>query len=153
MIQRIQSVYLFLAFLLVASLFFYPLATFLTATGDSIILDVIALKSFENGVNVEMSAYPLAVLSGILVLLIIGIIFLYKKRMLQARLSVIVMILLAGLGGMIYLYASMSAEKLSLPVTYTMVDVFPIVAIVLVFMARRRIIMDEALVKSYDRIR
>lgn len=153
MIQRIQSVYLFLAFILTGSLFFYPLANFIKPTGDSLILDIVALKSFEDGMNSIMSAYPLAILTGTIVALLALTIFLYKKRALQARLSIIVMILLAGLCGMIYLYISMSAAKVGLEPEYTMVDVFPVISIILVFIARRRIRIDDALVKSYDRIR
>jgi 4-amino-4-deoxy-L-arabinose transferase-like glycosyltransferase len=152
MIQRVQSVYLFLALLLMASLFFYPLANFSTKAGD-VILDVVALKSFDGGVVTEMEAYPLAILAGISVLLVAVVIFLFKKRSLQARLAVITMVMMAGMAGMIYLYISMSEEKLGVSAQYTIVDIFPLIAIILVFLARRRIRLDEALVKSYDRIR
>jgi hypothetical protein len=81
-------------------------------------------------------------------------IFLYRNRMLQARICIFNMLLLVGWYVLFAVYAqvvgyseSQSAFAVLLPAS------FPAVAVILYFMARKSIIKDEKLVRAADRIR
>lgn len=81
-------------------------------------------------------------------------IFLYRNRMLQARICIFNMLLLVGWYVLFAVYSqvvgyseSQSAFAVLLPAS------FPAVAVILYFMARKSIIKDEKLVRAADRIR
>lgn len=81
-------------------------------------------------------------------------IFLYRNRMLQARICIFNMLLLVGWYVLFAVYAqvvgyseSQAAFAVLLPAS------FPAVAVILYFMARKSIIKDEKLVRAADRIR
>ena len=138
MLQRIQSVFLALALVLLGLLFVLPYMRMVDA----------------QGVEYAMSAmeYPMAVIQIITFAVTLITIFLYKKRMLQIRLCVFNSIALLGYQGVIIWYAyllSKSADVARLNVTI----VIPVIAAILIFLALRSIAKDEALVRSLDRLR
>ena len=147
MIQRIQSLYLLIAAILVALLFFLPFAEI---TKDGVIylfnLKGIFLQGavFENGI-------PIMSLAGIILVMHFFAILGYKKRIRQIRLIAYTIIVLMGLFGMFFFvaYYSYSGEQTSFKISH----VFPIVAIILDYLAIRAIRKDEALIRSIDRIR
>lgn len=81
-------------------------------------------------------------------------IFLFKKRPLQMKLCTLIALLSFGLTALM-----VSVNYVSLPpdttisITYTFAVGFPMVNIILAFIAKRLIKSDEELVKSADRIR
>ena len=125
MIQRIQSLCLVAAFLLLLSLLYY---------------------SIQWNEASWISQNHLFYLNPTLVLLTV---FLFKKRMLQARLcflSVVIQLVLVGYYG-VQLFVGVAY-----PLTYFVFGVsLPI--LLLLFLARSAILKDEALVRSVDRIR
>ncbi len=139
MIQRIQTVYLFISALLIASL--------------------LKLKFADLSVNNEIYTFVARgiysgeglVFNGLAILLHFIVIFLYKKRILQIRILVFTMVLLLGLFGMFFYftYAGFTGAKVAFKVPV----VFPIVSAILDFLAIRAIGKDEALVRSLNRIR
>ncbi len=154
MIQRIQTIYLLLAAVLTACTTFLSLGTFTTGT-EEFTLQAFGLKNAD-GATVQPTAYM-----GILLVLALAVavvtIFLYKRRMLQIRICVVEMILLAGSQAMTVIYYYLScrvfssvefqAHSLKLPL------VFPAIALIFTFLAARAIFRDEILVRSVDRIR
>jgi hypothetical protein len=80
-------------------------------------------------------------------------IFLYKNRILQARLNIFTVMLCLGYYGVLALYIWLA--KMSLGVEWHILPwaSFPLVCLVLTMMATRRILKDEALVRAADRIR
>ena len=125
MIQRIQSLYFVFAFFLLSGLLYYS------------ILWIEASWISKN---------HLFYLNPTLVLLSV---FLFKKRMLQARLcllSIVIQLVLVGYYG-VQLFV-----EVSYPLTYFVFGV-SLASILLLFLARRAILKDEALVRSVDRIR
>jgi uncharacterized membrane protein YdcZ (DUF606 family) len=96
---------------------------------------------------------PVGILIGVIAFLFLISIFLYKNRKLQMRLIIFNMVLIVGLLGLIYLYSSLIKSELGASVTYGMINISPFVALVLAYISFHRIRLDEALVKSYDRIR
>lgn len=147
MIQRIQTAYLVVAGTLVASLFNLKLAD-LSVNGE--LYTFIAKGIFNNG-EIVFDGLPILIFIGIIALLHIVIIFMYKKRIRQIRMTVFTIILLLGLFGMFFYFAYASFKGAS--VAFKIPVVFPLVAIVLDYLAIRGIGKDEALVRSMDRIR
>ena len=147
MIQRKQTIFLFLAFVLTLVCMCSRIGTLYS---DGIeVARVFNLWLSDGQGQHSFAVWPLMALLLPSSLLSLVTIFLYQKRMLQARLCLLGMSLLVAWyigfavlpsqgGGVLYLeWAS----------------VLPAVSIILLFMARKAIISDEKLVRSMDRIR
>ena len=156
MIQRIQTIYLFLAIICMVGMFFIPIGLY-TADGIEYILSFGGLQS-ATGQEIEVSANIILQFSIPLILLVLVIQMLYfKKRPLQLRLGRLLYLLLATLiASLIYLIGENQAH---LPnpeiaeVQYGVGFFLPVAAIVFEFLANRSIKKDEKLVKSLDRLR
>lgn len=147
MLQRIQTIFILIAEMLIASLYLFKFAD-LSVNGE---LHTFTAKGIFNGETLVFDGLPIMLFIGIIVLLHLAIIFMYKKRIRQIRMLVFTIILLLGLFGMFFYftYAGFSGAK----VTFKIPVVFPIIALVLDYLAIRAIGKDEALVRSMDRIR
>ncbi len=137
MIQRIQTIYLLLAFVLTGILpFFIPLWTM--SNGKEYFF-------MQNQVYV--------VVLGLSTTLSLLSIVSYKKRQNQFvinRLNIILNLILLGL----FVYRSLNVSGEILAVSEKGIGMFlPIVAIVLLVLANKAIKKDEDLVKSVDRLR
>jgi len=137
MIQRIQTIYLILTFLVTGVLlFFIPL----WITNDG--------KSFY-----FMQDQVYTILLGLSTMLTIISIISYKKRQNQfvmGRLNIILNLILLGL----FVYRSLNLSGEAATVSEKGIGMFlPIVAIVLLVLANKAIKKDEDLVKSVDRLR
>ena len=84
-------------------------------------------------------------------------IFLYKNRMLQIRLCAVELVLLLGAQIFMALYYYLSNRMFEQLEFHTqgirIAIIFPLVAIILDYLALRAIFKDEMLVRSLDRIR
>ncbi len=150
MIQRIQTIYLFLIVVLGALLCFFSPVQFLTPTGT----EYIALTTF--------SKWPLAVLTIAVPLIALVNIFLFKHRLLQARINVVNVVLCLGYYGLLALYIAYICKG-NEPINGALLEdadwylnvwaALPLVNVVLSLMATRRILKDEALVRAADRLR
>ncbi|MCU4173578.1 DUF4293 domain-containing protein [Carboxylicivirga sp. N1Y90] len=149
MIQRIQSVYLLICTLLTGSLFFLPLASLSNDENTFTLL----YRGLDNGTELTTPTLALAILVCVATLVSFISIFLFKKRMIQIRLCGLNMGFLIGTTGMIYFLGSQMAKELSAEISYQLPMFFPIVALIITFLAIRAIGKDEALIKSMDRIR
>lgn len=153
MIQRLQTLYLFLAALLVALLFIQPWA--IVTTSESTVRFSIfgACLSGDNPVCL-FPLWPLAVVTGLAALLSFVNIFLFRNRPLQMRVCRCTTVLIVALYliGAIFLYTVChSLEGGTLRLQSSLLE--PIVALVFNIMAFRRIRADERLVRSADRLR
>ena len=79
----------------------------------------------------------------------VGTIFLYQQRPLQATLCTVLM----AVGVVYYLAVGAYQHTLGGTLQFTWPMALPALAIVCCFMARKRIMKDEKLVRSLDRIR
>ena len=137
MLQRIQTIYLFLAFVATGILpFFIPLWTM--ADGKEYLF-------MQNQVYVALLALSTT-------LTLVSIVS-YKKRQNQfvmGRLNMILNLILLGL----FVYRSLNVSGETPAVSEKGIGMFlPIVAIVLLVLANKAIKKDEDLVKSVDRLR
>lgn len=153
MIQRIQTLYLVIADLLVSLLFFFPLAS-LTGKGGALYqFELMEFVQLTKPQSIIKSNGLLVSLSILAILLITVVIFLYKDRQRQLLLTVsaIFILLLTDLLVFYYAYGGqvVVGEKFSINLS----AVLPLIAIIFLLLAITGIRKDEALVKSIDRIR
>jgi len=150
MLQRIQSLFLLLAAaaMLVATV--TPLAYFMY-DGNKVVFE--AMGIYLNG-NINDSTWGLFVIGLISTVLALITVFLYKKRMVQIRLSIFNIIMMIGfylyVGFLIYtIYPveSLAFQKVGVGI------IMPVIAIILTILAIRNIGADEALVRSLQRLR
>lgn len=147
MIQRIQTVYLFISALLIASLLKLKFADL--SVNDE--LYTFVARGIFSGENLIFNGIAIFVFICLVALLHFVVIFLFKKRILQIRILVFTIVLLIGLFGMFFYftYAGFTGAKVAFKVPV----VFPVAAAILDFLAIRAIGKDEALVRSLNRIR
>ena len=136
MLQRIQTVYLFIAALLSGGLIFL-VALWKTETGESVFVEdvIIALALFVGS----------ALLSVITI-------FLFKNRKLQfvlGRINILLNFFLLG----VFVYWSLSVPG-EMNISEKGIGMFiPVLSIVFLVLANKAIKKDEDLVKSVDRLR
>ncbi|WP_016988441.1 DUF4293 family protein [Flavobacterium sp. ACAM 123] len=137
MIQRIQTIYLILAFVVTGILpFLFPLWT---------------MNSGEDYFFMQNQFY--VILLGLSTTLSLVSVVSYKKRQNQfviGRLNIILNLILLGL----FVYRSLNVSRETVLVSEKGIGMFlPIVAIVLLVLANKAVKKDEDLVKSVDRLR
>lgn len=146
MIQRIQTVYLLAVIVLVAQVFFFPFLTFFTEQ-ENIEFNALTISNGEY-------LLPLTILFGVIILIAFIAIFLYKRRLLQARLTVVNLFLLLGSIGLVtYLGWQMKESLPSHIIKYNFTCLVPPIAIIFNYLSLRAIQKDEALVRSANRLR
>ena len=151
MIQRIQSLYLFLAAVALSLIFFFPLAN-LSNNQDVIIFNLCGFSRFS--ILEHIPTWPLLALNSITLLLTITVIGLFKKRLLQIRLTRIALMLNLGFIALLYfVYGDHLAKQIKMGINYELGAVFPLIALVFHVLAMYAINKDERLIKSIDRIR
>ena len=149
MIQRIQTLYLLAIVALGIALIWQPVVQLITPEGTD--LQVWELSAL-GGVPMQ-GLWGLLVTTILIPVLALIDIFLFKKRLLQARLNIFLAMLCLGYYGVLAIYIWQA--KLALGVDWHILPwaSFPLVCFVLTLMATRRILKDEALVRAADRIR
>jgi hypothetical protein len=143
MIQRIQSVYLFLVVVLSALLFFVNMYSVETSDPTEA-----GLQHYNSGSN--MIYLVLTLISG---LLSVVAIFLFRNRNLQVRLCNLNMLVICVFTGTVFYFADHSKSVAGSIVHYQAGSYFPLIQLVLTFLAMRAIRKDEQLVRSADRLR
>ena len=150
MLQRIQTVYLLLASIcMVVSLLTY-LAVF-SFNGEIVRFEAMG---FYMNQEIIFSTWGLFIVGNISAILSVIIVFLYNKRMLQIRLAAMNIFIILGYYGLIAFYIlKRNPELNSVFENIGIGIIMPFVAIVLTYLAIRKIGADEALVRSLNRIR
>lgn len=153
MIQRIQTVFLIIAAILLAFVAFMPFASIVGSGNDTIY--ELGLKGLINSANGQLvfNALPMAILIILCLALCVITIVLFKKRMIQIRLCVVNIVLLVGLEGLMFYYVRAAQSAVGEAISYSIVFIFPLAAAILIYLALRAIGRDEALVRSLDRLR
>jgi hypothetical protein len=151
MIQRIQTLYLLLAQLMIFAMLFMPLAHFIKPDGET--YQLIWYGIISSGKELVIYAYPLAILMVVIMLLYVVILFLYKNRVVQMRVCIYNMLLLVGLMVLIWYYNHQAGKEFQVERFFKIPALFPVVSAFLTYLAFRAIRKDEWLVRSIDRIR
>lgn len=143
MIQRIQSIYLFLAAGAALALFALPMATTTEAQADSVLFADASYTVQDH--SILMGGFALI---GLILLVVI---FLYSNRKLQMNLikGVLFLIGVAVGFGVSNLFSDQAADLAQPSVGAAL----PLLALIFAFLALRNINKDEKLVRSVDRLR
>lgn len=144
MIQRKQSIWLFLAAMLTGALFIFPLFTYQPA------------MSFEPVVEGVRNYVPLFLVAAVSTLLPLVTIFMFGNRKRQKGLTIMSMIANAAILLLLMMHIGNVKEKLGegATVNYALPGMLlPIAAIIFLILAYRGIRHDDKLIKSLDRLR
>lgn len=165
MIQRIQTVYLMLIVALGILLYFAPVIELTTpadaATQRMYEIGADGIDEITPGIDALLMGEPLELnglwglsLTTLLISLLALIdIFLYKKRLLQARFNLFLAFLCLGYYGILFMYVWFAKMNFGMDWHITFWTCIPLICFVLTMGAIRRILKDEALVRAADRIR
>lgn len=152
MIQRIQSLYLLAIAALMLTAVLTPLAYFVAGT-EEYLLYAFSLKGGE----ASYSTIYMGVVVALAAIIPFVNIFLFKKRMLQIRLCAVELVLLIGsvifMAIYYYLAGRMFSDLEFSTQGFRIAIIFPLISLVLDYLAMRAIFHDEMLVRSLDRIR
>ncbi|MGV8962792.1 MAG: DUF4293 domain-containing protein [Candidatus Saccharimonadaceae bacterium] len=150
MLQRIQTIYLLLASICMVVSLLTQLATF---TFNGQIVNFEAMGFYLNE-EIIFSTWGLFIVGNITAILSVVIVFLYNKRMLQIRLAGINLFMILGYYALIGFYTYMRNPEInSVFQNIGIGSITPFVAIILTYLAIRKIGADEALIRSLNRIR
>ena len=149
MIQRIQSVYLLVVTILMIVCMCSPVGSIIASTNEISEFGNLCI-TMPDGTK-DYAPWALFVILLIVAILSFGTIFLFKKRMLQIRLTIFSSVVLIGYYMALVAYIFMLAEDTTFSASWTVC--LPFVALILNWLAIRGIGADEALVKAYDRLR
>ena len=162
MIQRRQTIYMLLAVIASALLFFTPLMSF-NADGEVMRFTIFGIKNPIETMSFSATyTWPLVVLTILMTVAPLVTIFLYKKRELQVRLCRLNMLLNIIFIGLVFVYyesdvldviSAVENDIYTLDVAYFIGMVFPLVNLVMEILAIRGIKKDIELLKSIDRLR
>lgn len=155
MIQRIQTLYLLAVVILGIVLIWQPVLQFVTPNGQIAELRALGLETLTNAQSPMTlnGVWGLMVITLLIPVLALVDIFLYKKRILQARLNIFTVMLCLGYYGVLGVYIWFAKMNLSADWHIIPWASIPAISLVLTMMATRRILRDEALVRAADRIR
>ncbi|MCD7815961.1 MAG: DUF4293 domain-containing protein [Bacteroides sp.] len=149
MIQRIQTVYLLVVAILMVVMMSLPVGSFVASDYTATVFNNLSLVAPDGTADYEPWAmFAILMVSAVVTL---GTIFLYKKRMLQIRLTIFNIILLLGYYGTLVTFVFMLKGENSFTPSWTVI--LPLISIILDWLAIRAIGKDEMLVKAYERLR
>ena len=150
MLQRVQSLFLVLASAAMLIAVATPLAHF-NFNSDRVLFEAIGVYINDMLNDSTWGLFFIGIVSSIIALITI---FLYKKRILQIRLSIFNLLLMIGFYiyfGYIF-YTLTTVEGLQFH-KIGFGSVTPVIAIILTILAVRKIGADEALIQSLNRLR
>ena len=153
MIQRIQSVYFFLAGLLPAFLFFVPAVELQQKQGGESAYELTALVLRNLAGEVQSVPYGILLFAGLAVVLPWIALFCYKQCVRQIRLANFHLLTIVVLCISIMAYGYSYAGGLDTQMKLDWGIALPILSYVFGYLARRGVRHDEALIRSTERFR
>jgi len=156
MLQRVQSLYLAIALIMVLLLAFMPVMEVMDSANQLLVMRMSGLYRIQTG-GPESPVkiwWSLPILEGAILFICLAAIFLYRKRKVQMRLCILAILLLACLTGLIFYFILVVFRNVSMVEhSFKLTLVFPVMAIILNGLSFRAIRKDEELIKSIDRVR
>lgn len=150
MIQRKQTLFLLIALILTVCCLCMPLGGYNHGLGlEGTVYNLWITDT--NGTH-DFSVWALFAILLITCPINIAAIFSYHNRMVQSRFCVFNTLLIIG-WYIVFTVFILGMKKDSGSVYFTVASIFPLVSLILYFMARKAILADERLVRAADRIR
>jgi hypothetical protein len=155
MIQRIQSVYLLLTALLSSLFLKGNILTFKKDSGTDIVMNIKeAYQLTETGnIGLIQNQIPALIILVTVMLLSLIAIFFYRKRKLQMKLTMGVLLLTFAFIAVVIFYSVSVIDKYQVVPVLGYKMFIPLLMILFGILAFRGIRKDEELVNSYDRLR
>jgi len=153
MIQRIQTLFLLIASALQIALLFMPIAEYAMPDKEIIVLSASGFKTDAVLSEKLLSTNINLIFVCLIALLLLISVFLFKYRILQMRICVFSILLLIGFQLFIIWFTWNSGQMIEAITYYKISIIFPIVSVILTYLAYRKINKDEKLVRSLNRIR
>lgn len=133
----------------------------LMLTGDIVMMDSGSGTLFsinfmglaEEGGPLLQRLWPLTFLLALVPVLALVAVFIYRKRTVQMRITMIVLLLSLGTLLLGAFYVVMFDRKIDITILWKVRVLFPLISAILAWLAHRAILRDELLIKSYDRLR
>ena len=156
MIQRKQSLFLLLAVIAYAICLFLPIASVsASGMGADRLTYHLGVVNGDSGLSISSTCLPLFLLLAVSAVISLATVFLFKNRKLQMNLCSIAS-LFTGLWYVDYLlmvFSIIPVPEVEGAMNYQFAACLPLVALILVLMARKGVSDDEKLVRAADRIR
>lgn len=157
MLQRIQSVWFFLASVVILALFLFPFMQFADANGAAYAWKVSGLYGYVDGQVTRLeNAWWLLALTILAAAFPLYLIFQFRDRKKQIRLSILAVAFVLLLGAGLYVIMQQTWSTYNLAFSSGQIGFGTVllpVSIVLLFMARAGVRKDEKLIRSADRLR
>lgn len=156
MLQRVQSVYLFLVFLFAALFAVLPLGHFPAGSPD-MPLRLISIHDFFapiDGTGIGWMGALLILLFAIAILITVYMTFQYKKRLFQIKLGKMNIMVHAVMILITFFFLDSIRNQLDATgFSYGAAVFFPVISLIFILLANKAIRKDEELVRSADRLR
>ncbi len=152
MIQRIQSLFLFIVFIAGICLFFLPVAFY---SSDMLFckFNITGITQINGQPQNLPNTIPLIIFTIIMTVFPFIIIFLYKNRPLQMKLCRLCIIINVLFIAIIFWYADIIEKNLCVDSIYKTGAFLPLLTLIFLFLANMSIRKDEKIIKSADRLR
>ena len=157
MIQRIQTIFLLLVIILGVAFSFVPVLEF--ASMDAFyVMNAYKTVASNDVTTVIAKNMGVGTIQGIVIVLTVVIIFLFKNRQLQIKMAKLNILLIAFQIAAIVMYsdavkAAINPNVEEVVTSFKLGALVPVVSLVLTYLSIHFIKKDEALVKSADRLR
>ncbi len=163
MLQRIQTLFLLLALLTSAVIFFLPLAHF-SVVGFSFDLYISGVRNLKADAPLDFEVNMILHITVLIALIVLSglTIFLYKNRPLQMKLCRFGMMLNIVFIVLIFMFSdtvkkgflsTLSLYDGDVAVQFGPGSIMPLIALIFLFLANKFIKKDEMLVRAADRLR
>jgi hypothetical protein len=156
MIQRIQTLFLFIVFGLNLAIFFVPIASFFDSPVYTVDFGLLGVREYTHYHADWPDTIYLAAITGLICLLSFITVFMYKRRMMQIRFIRFMILLSIIFLALIFFFYVPNLEAL----TQTRADYISqpgiylsIASVLFLILASRFIMKDEKLIRSANRLR
>ena len=155
MLQRIQSVWLFLSSVSLFALFLFPYIQVLNADGSGKAVKISGIYENIGGQVVQTAPFTLLTIITVIIALIPMVtIFFYRNRKRQIAMCYLAIVLILGYSFWLVQVAKDTVGETSLALeNYGLGVILPSLGILFIILALRGIRRDEKLIKSADRLR
>ncbi len=157
MLQRIQTIFLVLVVILGVLFSFLPILGFM-GYETNYVMNAYKTVAVDDATIIIAKNMGVGVMQGLVFLVALGTIFLYKNRSLQMKLSKLNILLLALQIAAIVMYSdaiktAIGPNANDVLVSFKFGSVIPVISLILTYLAIRFIKKDDSLVRSADRLR
>ena len=155
MIQRIQSIYLVLTTILAGLFLTGDIFKFIDVKGSEFLMNINGIFQFTEGSDSSLiiKTLPLLILALLIPIVSLISIFLFRKRKLQIKFTLILFIINLILIAIAGFYGSSFANQNQAKLFPQFEMFIPLINLILILLAYKGIKKDDNLVRSYDRLR